>query len=279
MKKIILIVLTLSVIFALAFPAAATDTGLPTVIDNAELLTPEEEAALEALISELTDAYSMDIVILTEPSLNGSSAQQYADNYYDSNGYADDGILFLLAMEEREWYFSTCGEAIFVFTDYGIDRMGEQVLPYLSAGEYYWAFDLWLEQLPGYFDSYLNSDPVDDPDPDYYGPDDRDNVVYYDDDYRERSSVNFLIAPVIGLIAAAVTILIMRSQMNTARRQSGAVEYMKQNSYHLKLHRDMFLYSRVSKTPKPKNNSTQGRGSSVHMGGGGRSHGGGGGRF
>lgn len=277
MKKLLLLILTLSVILTLAFPAAATEAGLPTVIDNAELLAEDEEAALAETISELMVTYGMDIVILTEPSLNGDSAQDYADSYYDTNGYADDGILFLLAMEEREWYFSTCGEAIYVFTDYGIDRMGSLVLPCLSEGEYCKAFSLWLDALPGYFESYLNSDPVDSPDYGHGQSDDRDNVVYYD--HKEESSVNVLIAPLIGLIAAAITILIMRGQMNTARRQSGAAEYMNQDSYHLKVRRDMFLYSHVSKTPKPKNNGTSGGGSSVHMGGGGRSHGGGGGRF
>lgn len=274
MKKIFAWILSALLVLSLPVFVLAAETELPKVIDDAALLTSEEEASLAETVEVLTDTYGMDIVILTVPSLNGMSAQQYADDYYDDHGYADDGILLLLAMEEREWYFSTCGDAIFVFTDYGVDRMGETILPYLSSGDYYLAFAVWLETLPEYFDSFLREEPVDSPE--YYRPDNRDDVVYYDQDYKETSSVNFFVAPLVGVIAAAITILIMRGQMNTARRQGGAAEYMKQNSYRLTVQRDIFLYSQISKTPKPKNNSTSGGGSSVHMGGGGRSHGGGG---
>ena len=86
------------------------------------------------------------------------------------------------------------------------------------------------------------------------------------------------IIPIIGLIAAVITLLIMRSKMNTAKPQKNAANYLKAGSFHLRQRSDMFLYSRVSRRAKPKNN-TSGSGSSVHRSSGGVSHGGRGGRF
>ena len=48
------------------------------------------------------------------------------------------------------------------------------------------------------------------------------------------------------------------------------------NSYHLRTNQDLFLYSNISKRPKPKESSS---GSSTHRSSSGRSHGGRGGSF
>ena len=83
---------------------------------------------------------------------------------------------------------------------------------------------------------------------------------------------------IIGLIIAAMTVLVMRSKMNTAKMQKSAANYLKDGSFRLRQRSDMFLYSRVTRTARPKNTSSGG-GSSVHRSSGGISHGGRGGRF
>lgn len=281
-RKSLSIVLCLLLLLAVVFPASA-DT-LPKVVDNADLLTDSEESALEEKAAALWDDCQLDVVVVTVNSLGGKSVQTYADDYYDEHGYGYgsdySGILLLLAMETREWYISTCGEANYIFTDYGLEQMGSTMLPYLSGGDYYGAFDIWLEDIPRYCDAYRQGSPVDGyAPPDSYYPEGGDEIVYYGQ--KEMSPVGrFLIALLIGVVAALVAVLVMRSKMNTATYQKNAVNYIKKNSYYLGLHRDMYLYSRVTKTPKPQNNGGGSRGgSSVHRSSGGRSHGGRGGRF
>lgn len=281
MKKIRSIAFSLFLILSLTITVYASDSGLPKVVDNAGLLTGEEAAALADLANDLTDELEIDIIIVTTWSLDGKNAMEYADDYYDQNGYgygADrSGILLLLAMETREWYMSTCGEAIYIFTDYGLDRLGERMLPYLSEGLYYDAFCVWVNELPGYVDAYRQGTPIDGyAAPDSYYPDGGEEVVYYGTEFELSPVQSFLIALLIGAVVALVVILIMRSKMNTAKYQSNAVDYLKDGSYHLHHRSDVYLYSRVTKTPKPKNN---GGGSSVHRSSGGMSHGGRGGRF
>lgn len=283
MKRLFSLIFCAALLLSLSIIAFATEPDPPKVVDNASLFTDEEEAELTREAYELIERYGMDVVILTVESLEGASAQDYADDYYDYNGYREDGILFLLAMEEREWYFSTCGEAIYVFTDFGLESLGEDVLPYLSDGDYYEAFRYWQELLPHYFEAYLAGDPIDVYVPNSPGYDGREDVVYYPEDRSPDYVSCFLISLVIGAVAALVTVLIMRSRMNTARAQNDAGSYMKPGSYHLTVHRDMFLYSRVSKTPRPKDTGGSGGshrgGSSTHRSSSGRSHGGRGGRF
>ena len=253
MKKIFTYLLTFLLILSMAVPAFAAESVVPRVVDNADLLSSEQESSLEREISNLRSELSLDIVIVTTYGTGSKSIQAYADDFYDNNGYGygsdNSGILLLLDMENREWYMSTCGEAIRIFSDNDLDDLGEEIVDDLSEGDYYEAFSRWLDELPGYVE-----------------------------DYREGDSLfrHLPLALVIGLVAAAITILIMRSSMNTAKLQKGAVDYMRDGSFHLRQRSDVFLYSRVSRVPRPKNN---GGGSSVHRSSGGVSHGGRGGKF
>ena len=88
------------------------------VIDNADLMSSSEEAALEEKAQALRQEYGMDVVILTVDSLDGKRPQDYANDYYDYNGYSEDGVIFILSMEKRDRYISTCGNAAYVLTDY-----------------------------------------------------------------------------------------------------------------------------------------------------------------
>lgn len=280
-RKILALLLSL-VLLAAVLPCALATSDLPQVIDNAGLLSVSERDALETKAAALREEYEMDVVILTVDSLHGKRPQDYADDYYDENGYGcgeeKSGLLFLISMEERDWYISTCGEAIYAFTDYGIQQVGEAALPYLSDGEYYEAFDAYLDELPIYFSAYCSGAPLDgyaDDSGDYYHGD-RESVVYYE----EEHSPSLVISLLIGAAVAGIAVLVMRASMNTKRLQSGASDYLKQGSFHLNRQQDLFLYSHVSKTHRPQNNdSSDGGGSSTHTSSSGTSHGGGGGKF
>lgn len=276
-RNLFSVLLILVFLPALLLPAQASLLGAQ-IIDSADLLSDQQMIELESKADSLMERYGMDVVILTVDSLDGQSAQNKADNFYDENSYGDNGVLFLLAMEEREWYISTCGNAIYALTDYGIQQVGFVMIPYLSGGDYYGAFDVFLDELPMYFDALEKGKPVDgyaDYSDDYYHGD-REEVVYYEED----RGPSLLISLVLGIAAAGITVLIMRSNMNTRKPQRSAGAYLIQDSYQLHTMQDLFLYSRVQKIRRPENSSgSGGGGSSVHRSSGGRSHGGGGGRF
>lgn len=292
MKKILLLLLSILLLFTLAQPALATE---PKIVDNADILTASEEALLEDKARALVQEYNMDVVILTVDSLNGRYSSDYADDYFDYNGYGIgpnyNGVLLLLSMEEREWAISTCGDTIYALTDYGIQQLFSSISGDLSMDRYYEAFDTYLDELPNYFQAYYNGSPIDGYKEPYEGPGSYEpvpgeEIVYYPD--RDKGSPDYgkilLISLLIGALAGGVTVLIMCSQMNTAKSQTGAQSYLIPGSYDLKRYQDIFLYSNVSRHRKPEHNQSHrggghGGGSSVHRSSSGRSHGGGRGRF
>ena len=254
----------------LAIPAWAENPA--KVIDGGELLSPAEESALTEEILAIGEAYQFDVVIVTENGLGGKTPREYADDYYDYNGYGYDsensGILLLLDMEQRDWYISTTGSGIRAFTDYGIQVIGEKIVPDLSSGNYYGAFSLFLEQV----DLFLAQAAVGQP----FDTNNRVDAVRLSG--LERLAAVFGISLLIAFVIALIAGLVMRARMNTARRQAMAGQYVQQGSFRLTEQRDIYLYSHTSRIRRPQQNNSGG-GSSVHMGSSGTSHGGGGGKF
>jgi len=254
---------------------------LQYIADQADLLSDQEHVELEYTAQTLSEDYGCDVLIALVDSMDGAAAGDYAAMLNSGTWWnSEDAILFLLAMEEREWYIATFGDGIYTFTDYGIDMLGEAVVPYMSEGRYYDGFSAYLRMLPDYFQARQADAPIDD----YaYDPGYRDEVAYYPQTERKTVLSVLPISLVIGLVAAAITLLIMRSAMNTRRKQRSAEAYLEPGSYDLRLCQDIFLYSNLVKTPRQQNTGGSGGrtggGSSIHRSSGGRSHGGRGGKF
>jgi len=66
--------------------------------------------------------------------------------------------------------------------------------------------------------------------------------------------------------------------MNTKKPMHSAEDYLTEGTYRLTRSQDLFLYSNLTKTPRPQQN-TSGSGSGTHRSSSGRSHGGRGGKF
>lgn len=266
-------------------PRAKAQT--PRIVDEAGLLSGEEAGILETRAGEISEKYGMDVVILTVYSLDGQDSESYADDYYDSHGYGlggdSSGVLLLLSMEYRDWAISTCGEAIYALTDYGIQDVFSQIAPYLSEDEYYDAFSAYLDALEPYFDAYAQGSPIDGKAPAYdgpgsYHPGTQEETVYA----PEKAPVLrfLLVGLAVGAAAGGVTVAVMAGQMNTAKPQRGAANYVQPGSYQLYENQTIFLHSHVTRTARAESSGGgSGGGSSTHHSSGGQSHGGGHGKF
>lgn len=296
MKKITASLLCLLLMLTLFITATATE---PKIVDYADLLTAGEEAKLEQKAQQIVSEYQMDVVIVTVESLGSKTSEAYADDYFDYNGYGigEDysGVLLLISMEERDWAISTCGDAIYALTDYGIQKLFSSFSSDLSAGYYYDAFDTYLDELPGYFEALSNDTPVDGYPGDYdgpgtYYPGTSDDIIYYPN-YRHQVTAGeiigkLLLALVIGCAVAALVVWLMAMPMKSTKKQSGADNYIQQSSFHLRSCQDFFLYSRTSRVRRSEDSGGghgggghRSGGSSVHRSSSGRSHGGGHGKF
>lgn len=292
MKKLISLFTALCLSLLLSLTAAALESDY--LIDNADLLSEDEEIMLLSQIEEVRDNNGIDVIIHTTPDTDGKAVYVYADDFYDNGGYSADGLIFVISMAERDYYTSTCGSLIDSLPDYEIDLLCEPVVPYLSNGEYYEAFTLYLTQL----DSYLNSDWYFDggSDDGSYEEDYYSDSYYTDDFYYEADRYHSggsslsgsnvftreIILIVIAVIVAVIITSILKSKMNTAVKKHDADDYVVNGSFRLDLKRDLFIGSSVSRRPLPKNNNTghrPGGGGGVRMSSGGVRHGGSGGKF
>lgn len=290
MKKLSALILSLLMSVFLALPAFAAENVRLSVprdflIDEADLLSESEEEELEDKLSELSERQGFDVVVLTVGSLGGKTAEEYADDYYDENSYGQgderDGCLFLISMEERDWYISTCGYGITAITDYGIDCISELVVPSLSIGDYAGAFGLYADCVDDFIDESKNGTPYDYNNEldGYYN----ENGEFVQGRRPRKFRLGFLIAgAVIGLISAAITTSASASKLKSVASKTEANDYLIKDSFVLTGSEDKFIRSNLMKSPIPRDTGPKGGmggGSSVHMSGSGMSHGGGGGKF
>jgi uncharacterized protein len=245
MKRCFSLALCLLILLLLPVSASASSQY---VIDEAHLLTEQEVMELDAGCRQFRETSNMDLVFLTVDTLGGIPAMVYADDYFDAH-YAEDGILLLVAMEEREWHISTCGTAIEAFSDIDLSSMEDSLVSKLSNGKYFKAFQTFLS------------------DAEYY---------WCNEEVSDLDAGLFFGVPS-GAVIALIVLFIMRSNMNTKRSQRSAGNYEVEGSFNLRRHQDLFLYSKTSKKEIPKESDKSD--STTHTSSSGRSHGGRGGKF
>ena len=267
LRKLMLLVMSVSIMSVFLGFSVSSAAGKKSVIDDAGLIKASDEKELDKKIKNIQKD-KFDVVILTVKSLDGKSAQDYADDYYDNNDYGLDneksGVLFLVSKGDRKYHISTKGAGIKAFTDYGIGRIKEEIKPYLSDGDYFNACDEFLNITKDFVKAYKDGTP-------------------YDTDNPYNEEIDYVILEVIALVIAFVIALIsvgiMRLRMNMAKPKGTAMEYIKKGSFKLTSEKDIFMYSTVTKTAKPKDNDNSAGGSTTHVSSSGSEHGGGGGSF
>lgn len=242
---------------AMVFPAFAAGSQ-PRLVDNADVLSSSEEAALLEKLDHISSAQGMDVVIVTVSDTGNQSAMEYADDFYDYNGYAQDGILLLVSMEERDWWISTAGYGITAFTDAGLDYLSEQFLDDLSDGAYATAFQTFADQC----DSFITQAKTGQP---------------YDSGNLPKKPfqlfTSLLIALAGGIILSFIITGNMKRKMKSVRMQPQAASYVVPGSMQVTRSSEMFLYQHVDRIAKPR------EGSSTHTSSSGNTHGGTGGKF
>ncbi len=110
------------------------------VFDQAGLFSEDEEKELEERIQKLQKVIEADIALVSTEDAQGKTAEQYADYFYHVHelGRGEDysGVLFLMDMDNRELYISTCGGMIRLLTDERIDSMLDHGISYMKDQDY-----------------------------------------------------------------------------------------------------------------------------------------------
>lgn len=290
MKSFLLTALTLCFLALTALPcSAAYEKQL--VYDLADILTDEEEAELQVRAASLAEEQQADIVLLTTADSKGKSAQEYADDFYDDNGFGygaeyGPGVLCLIDMDGREVAISTGGDTesrvINAFTEDEIENVLDRMFEHLPDGDYYGAFLSFISATEG----VLNGGDTDDY---YYGGYDYDD--YYGsvggsvggEPVRGRWYQRLSVWPIIiGLVIGAVCVSVMRKN-SAGVMSAGAANYEISGSRRIIDSRDAVMnvahHTRVipKDPPQSKGGGLGGgfTGGGIHTSSGGHVHGGG----
>ncbi len=235
----------------------------PRLSDESGLLSSTEQEMLLKKLDNISNTYGVDVAVLTVDALGNKTATEYADDYYDENGFAEDGILLLLSMKERDWAISTKGFAIGAFTDRGQVVIMNSVLPYFGEDDYYSGFEEFVTQCDDFIEAAKNGNPR------------------YSGDEGEKGMgipMGILISLIIGAGSAFTFNAVSKSQLKSVHYQAAAGNYVKEGSINLTVKTEQFLYNQVVTRAKPKDNEGSG-GSSTHVSSSGSRHGGSSGKF
>lgn len=224
------------------------------VADLADVLTDEEEQLLENKLVNVYNTYGYDLVVLTTKGVDPDDRMATADDYYDYNGYCGNGALLLSNFQEDGSYYSgnswisTAGSCIRNISDDDIQNIGSYVTFYLDAGEYYSAFDVYIDETVDTIEGNKTSAN------------------------GQKYLVIFASVIACGLIGAFVYTSKLKRQLISVEEATDANNYLVDGSLNITQSRDTFLYANVVKTARAKESS----GSSTHTSSSGSSHGGGG---
>jgi len=271
MKTIKILLILLSLLLVMPSVVSA-ENARSLVVDEADLLSEREESKLLARLEETSSSLQCEIAVVTVHSLGGKTAQAFADDFYDQKGYGygagDDGALLLVSMEDRDWAITTYGKAHRALGDDALDGLEERVVPLLSAGNYYEAFQTFIHGCETYIRYYDDPSSVEE---------DSVWLTYLDEGFSAGTTL--LIAAVIGIVLAFITVGAMKSRLISVRSRDEAGEYVRKDSFNLTKSHDIFLYHTVTRVRRDADSGSGRSGGGSHRSSSGRSHGGRSGKF
>ena len=237
MKKILFILFAVIFIAFAAIPALAESVN-PRLVDGADILTARQETDLLALMNEVSEKNSYDVVIITTQSLGGKTPYQFAKTSFIEGGYGlgenKSGVILIVSMAERDWY---------------IEFFGDKKLPEGTAMSEYFLSDLKKGHYYSAFSNFVNA---------------------VDQKQQFPLLRNIAISAVVALVVALIVTGVMKGKLKSVHFRHDARQYVRSGSFVLNHSRDLYLYSTITRVARPKNNGGGGRS------GGGGSRGGGG---
>ena len=286
-KKLAWFLLIWLLVPALAFPASAAQIIFETdsipaerqkerLTDSAGLLSSVENEELLGKLDEISVRQACDVVIVTTNGLGGKTPTEFADDFFDYNGFGigpnADGILLMISMEDRDWAISTHGFGITAFSDAGQAYIMKQILPSLGEGDFFAAFSEFSTLADQFLEQAKNDAPY------------VEETLPKPEISPKEYAVRLLVSAVLSVLLSLIPLAFLTSSHKSIRSQTHAGTYIRDGSFQITEGNDLFMYSRESRTRHETSSSSSYRSSSggtsgTHTSSSGRTHGGSSGKF
>lgn len=259
MKKKLFVSLLLCLVLLLSLSSLAFADSRAHVGDSAGLLSSEEYTELENMCTAVSDKFGCGVYIITVSDFRqyGNSVESAAEAIFKGTGMGvgDDGngVMLLLSMEERDYDLlahGSIGNA--AFTDYGKDLLADSFLSNFRQDDWFGGFKAYISSCEYFLQCSSEGQPID---------------VPAEEPLTFAEKLPFIL--LIPCVIAGIVCLIAKAGMKTAKRKTGAAEYVTPNSFYLRVRDDIFKYrtQSVERIQRSDNNSSGGGGTTVNAGG------------
>lgn len=259
-------------LFLIPANAMAANTQL---LDQAGLLSEEEGQEIIRQIEALESATGWDIMAVTTEDADGMDTETYAETWFDNDTEKDDGLIFLIDMDNREFAVRAFGKCRYYITDKRKDKILDAGYEELAEERYGGALKAMLAEAKAAFEE-------ENPRNNHLYDEDTGEVTSYGKEYRGISRMELLVAAIAAVAAGGIT---AGSIIGKYRLKFGGYHYPmeKNGSVRLRVKEDRLSNQFVTHRHIPKETSHTGSSggsqSTVHTGAGGRSSSGGSRKF
>ena len=287
MKKISAFVLALIIVLLFSVTSFA-DSFNVRIDDSASLFTEEEIELINSSASDFASVNNYSVAVVTTDDAMGKTAMEFADDYYDdlifNSGWSENGMCFLIDMDNREIYVSCAGLCIDEYSDYELNSIVGKGYDCIVNGEYFKCIVSMIDEAGSFKSDEYN--------PDEFVETGDWNIIggYYEDDYsdyvepqpKKFSFSHLFIYILIGLAIGGITVFsVKNSYKNTGKGDEFNADDI---SLELTASNDNIISRNVITTKIPRNNNNHrhgggGGGVSVHRSSGGVRHSGAGRKF
>lgn len=232
--------------------AASGHNGKSRVYDYYDVLSEEEEAALDQELEEIYELYSFDAVILTSRDVN-KDERMYAAEFMQENqiGYGEsrDGMCLFHQPDCRNIAVVFRGEAQYAFDTAIQDILLDDCTEYLKEDEPYKAYQAVIEDLTGGLKRYSAGKSIRPMDLSSEG------ILFF--------ALKWLVLSfAVMSIPTLLLTLYQRGRMKTFVQQPNADAYIQKGGVHLDVKRDIYVRTDRVRTKKPEDNHPSGGGGS-----------------
>lgn len=170
-RKLTVFVLLALLLSLFALPVCAEE-GLWYVTDEADLLTDEEDLELEALLQGISEEHNVGVYLVTVGDYSswgeGSVYEVTYGIYHEytmGKGEERNGIMLLLSLADRDFATFVYGEdAEYAFSDYALQQLEEEFLPYFADNDWYEGFRAYATTCDEYLTKAGEGKPVEEGD-------------------------------------------------------------------------------------------------------------------
>lgn len=259
MKKFFMI---FTLVAAMLLSAATALAAVPSIMDNAKLLSNGDKAKVERVLKQVENKYNVRVGVVTVKSIGTKKPGDFANELIDKayNNGPNGNMVLLQVVDQRKWYVSTDKKLKSVVVgNEGVEYMSKAFVPYLKNNDYAGAYTVYATkagELLGYYQKHGKGWKPEKP-------------------FPWMALVGALVAGAAGAYIYRSTLL---SSMSNVRQQVEANAYLNKESFDLLVTDDTYMYTNVSVVPRSKSNDSSDNGS-VTESSSDDNHGGGGGGY